>query len=175
MRKILIIDTSILCVYLGVPGKDTCGSDNDKWDKKRVQARFQEEEKQGATFILPLATIIETGNHIAQANSRRYEIAQAFADILVKVADKVIPWGVFETQMDELWNAEQLKQLASEWPTLAAGKISIGDATIKTVAEYYAKTSTTFKIEIFTGDGGLKAYEPPPPQPPTRRSSRRKG
>jgi hypothetical protein len=154
---------------LGVPSKDTCGSDNDKWDQKRVKARFQEEERQGAKFILPLATIIETGNHIAQANSRRYEIAQAFAEILVKVADKVIPWGVFETQVDELWNSEQLKQLASEWPTLASRKISIGDATIKSVAEYYAKTSNTFQIEIFTGDGGLKAYEPATPAPIPRR------
>ncbi len=173
MRKVLIIDTSILCVYFGVPGKETCGFDNDKWDQKRVKARFQEEEKQNAKFILPLATIIETGNHIAQANSRRYEMAQAFADILVKVADGVIPWGVFETQVGELWNTEQLKQLANEWPTLASRKISIGDATIKTVAEYYAKTSSTFQVEIFTGDGGLKAYEPATP-PPTRRSSRKK-
>ncbi|MDZ8237166.1 MAG: hypothetical protein RMZ69_08360 [Nostoc sp. ChiQUE01a] len=173
MRKVLIIDTSILCVYLGVPGKETCGSENDKWDKKRVEDRFQEEEKQGTKFILPIATIIETGNHIAQASSKRYEIAQAFADILVKVADGVIPWGVFETQVGELWNSEQLKQLASEWPILASRKFSIGDATIKTVAEYYAKTSSTFQVEIFTGDGGLKAYEPVSP-PPTRRRSRTK-
>ncbi|MBN3873104.1 hypothetical protein [Nostoc sp. JL33] len=173
MRKVLIIDTSILCVYLGVPGKETCGSDNDKWDKKRVEARFKAEEKQGAKFILPIATIIETGNHIAQAKSRRYEIAQAFADILVKVADGLIPWGVFETQVGELWNSEQLKQLATEWPTLASRKISIGDATIKTVAEYYAKASSTFQVEIFTGDGGLKAYEPATPER-RRRSDRTK-
>ncbi|MBG1265418.1 hypothetical protein [Nostoc sp. WHI] len=169
MRNVLIIDTSILCVYLGVPGKETCGSDNDKWDQKRVKARFQEEEKQSAMFILPLATIIETGNHIAQANSRRYEIAQAFADILVKVADGVIPWEIFTTQVGELWNSEQLKQLAAEWPTLASGKISIGDATIKSVAEYYAKASKTYQVEIFTGDGGLKAYEPA--IPPSKRRS----
>jgi hypothetical protein len=36
MRKILIFDTSILCVYLQVPNKETAGSDYDKWDKKRV-------------------------------------------------------------------------------------------------------------------------------------------
>jgi hypothetical protein len=169
MSKVLIIDTSILCVYLGVPGKETCGYDNDKWDQKRVIERFQVEEKQGTKFILPLATIIETGNHIAQANSRRYEIAQTFADILVKVADGIIPWQVFTTEVEELWTPEQLKQLATEWPSLASRKISIGDATIKTVAEYYAKTSSTLQVEIFTGDGGLKAYEPVSP-PPKRRS-----
>jgi hypothetical protein len=173
MQKVLIIDTSILCVYLQVPGKETCGSDNDKWDNKRVQERFKQEEEQGAKFVLPLATIIETGNHIAQANSRRYETAQAFADILIKVADGVIPWQVFTTEVDELWTSEKLKQLATMWPNLASSKISIGDATIKAVAEYYAKASTTLQVEIFTGDGGLKAYEPATPAP-TRRSSRRK-
>ncbi|MBD2628871.1 hypothetical protein [Trichormus variabilis] len=171
MKKVLIIDTSILCVYLGVPGKETCGDDNDKWDKKRVEIRFQEEEKQGTDFILPLATIIETGNHIAQANSMRYEIAQAFADILVKVADGIIPWAVFTTELDELWSKEKLKELALEWPTLASCNISLGDATIKNVAEFYANTG--FEVEIFTGDKGLKAYEPATP-PLTRRSDRRK-
>ncbi|MHC5726478.1 MAG: hypothetical protein ACYTXY_20565, partial [Nostoc sp.] len=139
----------------------------------RVEARFQAEERQKAKFILPLATIIETGNHIAQAKSRRYEIAQAFAKILVKVADGVIPWEIFTAQVGELWNSEQLKQLATEWPTLASRNISIGDATIKTVAEYYAKTSSTFQVEIFTGDGGLKAYEPAT-LAPKRRSDRTK-
>ena len=49
----------------------------------------------------------------------------------------------------------------------------MGTATIKTVAEYYAKTSSRLIVEIFTGDQGLKAYEPTTP-PPTRRSDRRK-
>ena len=33
MKKVLIIDTSIFCVYLGVPGKETCGSKGNKWNK----------------------------------------------------------------------------------------------------------------------------------------------
>ncbi|MFM7406990.1 MAG: hypothetical protein ACKO3K_10090 [Cuspidothrix sp.] len=169
MKKVLIIDTSILCVYLGVPGKETCGDDNDKWDKKRVDARFLEEEKQGTDFILPLATIIETGNHIAQANSKRYEIAQAFADILIKVAEGIIPWAVFTTELDELWSKEKLKELALEWPVLASRNISLGDATIKNVAQFYAKTGSP--VKIFTGDRELKAYELT--KASTRRSSRK--
>ncbi|HLP91217.1 MAG TPA: hypothetical protein VK184_21885 [Nostocaceae cyanobacterium] len=172
MKKVIIIDTSILCVYLGVPGKETSGSDNDKWDKIKVDAKFLEEEKNNTNFILPLATVIETGNHIAQGALKRYEIAKAFADILVKVADGVIPWAVFSTQVDELWSPEKLKKLALEWPNLAASKISIGDATIKSVAEYYAKTGC--EVEILTGDEGLKAYQPKPPQQiPRRRMKKR--
>ncbi len=36
MIKVLIFDTSILCVWLGVPGKVTCGSKENYWDKAKV-------------------------------------------------------------------------------------------------------------------------------------------
>lgn len=64
MKKVLIIDTSILCVYLGVPGKETCGSESNKWNKIKVDEILKKEEEAKTTFVLPLATIIETGNHI---------------------------------------------------------------------------------------------------------------
>jgi hypothetical protein len=112
MKKVLIIDTSILCVYLGVPGKDTCGTDENKWDKKRVD-EFLKKEEDHAYFVLPLAVIIETGNHIAQANLNRYEMAQALADLMVKAPDATTPWAAF-TEQAEFWDAEGLKKLADE-------------------------------------------------------------
>ena len=75
----------------------------------------------------------------------------------MKAATAEEPWAAFTSQ-SELWSEENLKKLADEWPKLAASKISIGDATIKDVAEFY--TESGFSVEILTGDGGLKAYEP---------------
>lgn len=169
MRKVLIIDTTILCVYLEVPGKDTCGTDNDKWNKERVDQLLRKEEKESTTFVLPLAAIIETGNHITQASLKRYEMAQALAEIMAKAADATTPWAAF-THQSGLWEAEELKKLAAEWSTLAAQKISIGDVTIKTVAEYYSKIGS--QVEILTGDNGLKAYQPITPVPIPRRRRR---
>ena len=37
MKKVLVIDTSILCVWLSIPGFETCGSQEDKWDKPRAR------------------------------------------------------------------------------------------------------------------------------------------
>ena len=168
MRKVLIIDTSILCVWLKVSKMESCGTDNERWDFSRVDKHIQSEIKKKTTLVLPLATLVETGNHIAQAGSKRYETAQALAEIIAAVADETTPWAAF-TDQSSLWDVEGLKKLAAEWPNLANQKISIGDATIKTVAEYYAKMG--FQVEILTGDGGLKAYEPstPPPIPRRRR------
>lgn len=169
MRKVLIIDTSILCVWLDVPGMDTCGPDQDSWDKVRVDQTIQHELDLQTTFVLPLATIIETGNHIAQSSANRYERAQALSELMINSADQVSPWAAFSDQND-LWSIEKIKLLAETWPALASAGTSLGDATIKDVAEYYAQSR--FEVEILTGDAGLKAYEPASPVIQPRRSKR---
>lgn len=152
------MDTSILCVWLKVPYFETCGCDSDRWDYEKVNAKIEEELSASTTFVLPLATIIETGNHIAQSQRDPYNLALLFAELIRKTANSETPWAAFTAQSD-LWSSEKLNELAEKWPELAASRISLGDATIKDVAEYYAEQSST-KVEIFTGDEGLKAYEP---------------
>ena len=170
MKKVLIIDTSILCVWLDVPGMDDCGPDHDKWDKDRVANKIQEEEHARTTFVLPLASIIETGNHISQSSQYRRERGESLADLIRKSANSETPWAAFSEQ-SVLWSAEKLRQLADSWPALASQKLSLGDATIKDVAEYYAQMG--YQVEILTGDSGLKAYEPTEPAEIPRRKQRR--
>lgn len=167
MRKVLIIDTSLFCVWLKVPGMEECGTDNDKWNFQRIENCIQEEIRQGTTLVLPLATLIETGNHIAQARTKRRETAQALAKIMNYAADETSPWAAFGEQF-EVWESEKLKELAAEWPDKAAEKISIGDATIKKVGDFYAKKG--YQVEFLTADEQLKAQEPPPKTQKKRRS-----
>ena len=158
MKKILIMDTSFLCSWLCVPGKETCGPSGDNWDSIRVEKYINEQTENGATIMLPIATIIETGNHISQSTGNRFEVAKKLSAILLKAADQITPWAAFTSQQN-LWTPEELKKLAEEWPELAAQKISIADTTIKKVADFYA-SSGTWDVEILTGDEGLKAYQP---------------
>jgi hypothetical protein len=169
MRRILVIDTSILCVWLQVPGKETCGHENDHWNKQRIDAVLKAEEARGTILVLPLATIIETGNHIAQAKTRRYETARALADLMIAAADERSPWAAFIHQA-EFWSPNGLRSLATRWPDQAKAQLSIGDATIVTVAEYYARMGN--QVEILTGDTGLKQYQPSTPIPVPRRRRR---
>ena len=170
MRKVLILDTSMLCVWLGVPGKETCGPPRDSWDRARVTRLLKKEEREGTTFVLPLASIIETGNHIAQAPRLRYEKAQELGKLMEQAADERSPWAPF-TKQAELWSPEALKRLAREWPQKAAESSSLGDATIAAVAALY--DSLRFRVEILTGDAGLKAQEPAKPRlVPRRRQAR---
>lgn len=166
--RVLIIDTSVLCCLLDIPGKETCGSGKERWDKSRVEALLANE--QGSTLVLPLATIIETGNHIAQARGDRFTLATEFAKYLSAAADGASPWAAF-TEQAVLWGSDQLRELSQIWPRLAAAQTSIGDATIKGVAEFYAKMDCD--VEIVTGDAGLKSYQPASkPLVPRRRGGR---
>lgn len=160
MKKVFIFDTSLLCCLLEVPGKETCGSDGDIWNKSRVEAILKKEVGENDVLVLPLACIIETGNHIAQAGSQRYEKAQKLADLLRKTADNETPWAAF-TDQSVLWSADGLKKLAETWPTLASEKLTIGDVTIKDVADIYSQMG--FDVVILTADRQLKSYTPVKP------------
>lgn len=156
-KRVLILDTSVLCCWLQVPGMEEAGPLHDRWNHKRIDELLNQEQKRRSTFVLPIATLIETGNHIAQARSYRYERASSLANYLLKAADASSPWAAF-TEQSSLWQEDNLRALAASWPQFAAGGTSIGDHTIKDVAEYYVKAG--FIVEILTGDAGLKAHEP---------------
>ena len=170
MKKVIIIDTSILCAFLNVPGKETCGPAGDTWNQQRAETTFADEEDAGTTFVLPLTSIIETGNHISQVRGDRYSYARSLAAIILKTANEETPWAAFSRQ-SSLWSPEKLKILAETWPELASQKISLGDATIKDVAELYQ--GLNFKVEILTADRGLKAWEPEQPREVPRRRQKR--
>lgn len=159
MKKVLIIDTSILCVWLKVRGFESCGGDADNWDYARVNAKIEKEKAEHTTFVLPLAAIIETGNHIAQASGDIKPFLDSFVELIIASADNESPWAAF-TEQSGLWTPENLKALATRWKETAPSKQSIGDAAIVDVANYYANLN--FSVEILTGDAGLKSYEPLP-------------
>lgn len=156
-KRVLIIDTSILCVWLQVPGMESCGKDGDVWNYERVAHKIEEEQKNGTTFVLPLAAIIETGNHITHAQGDVYQYAKNFADMIKDSADNKSPWAAFTAQSD-LWGADGLKALVQRWLDNEPKAQSLGDASIVDVAEYYARMGQ--EVEILTGDSGLKSYEP---------------
>ncbi|WP_287278165.1 MULTISPECIES: hypothetical protein [unclassified Okeania] len=76
-------------------------------------------------------------------------------------ADNQTPWAAFIEQ-SKLWDAENLKDLADEFPDFASRGFALGDATIKRIFDYYVELG--FEVEILTGDKVLKSYEPPKPE-----------
>jgi hypothetical protein len=165
-RRVAIFDTSLFCCWLEVPGRETAGSGTDLWNTERVAFLVESELDKGSMIVLPLATIIETGNHISQAPRLRFETANRLSEQLRKAAQSESPWAAF-TEQSILWEPDQLTLLADQWPALAARKISIADATIKHVADYYARAG--YAVRILTADTALRHYEPPAPTKKPRR------
>ena len=157
MKKVLIFDTSIMCVWLKVPGKDTCKSADNTITFEDINNKVEEEKKCGTTFILPIASIIETGNHIAHVNGDKFTLGEKFANLICDTANSNSPWAAF-TEQSTLWKPENLVALAKRWQKTVITGESLGDTSIVEVAEYYA--SLGFEVEIYTGDKGLKACEP---------------
>jgi hypothetical protein len=165
-RSIAIFDTSLLCCWLNIPGREQAGSERDFWDSERVNLLLEDELQKGSMIVLPLATIIETGNHISQAPRERFEYATAFSIHIKRAALSTSPWAAF-TDQSVLWTPEHMLLLAKDWPALAASKMSLGDATIKYVADYYSEAG--FDVRILTSDEALRAYEPKRPKAKPRR------
>lgn len=156
-QKVVIIDTNVMCVWLQIPGKETAGAEN-YITHDYVKTYIKEETDNGAILVLPLTSIIETGNFIAQVEHNREVVGNRLADKIIEAANGSSPWVAF-SQQGELWEKDALIGLANRWrETVVSEQQSIGDAAIVDIAEYYAAKGV-FDVVIFTGDGGLKNYE----------------
>jgi hypothetical protein len=58
--RVEFIDSSILCNLLDIPGKNESHT--------TVLEEFRARALRGTTFVIPVAAVIETGNHIEQVN-----------------------------------------------------------------------------------------------------------
>ncbi|MBD5356989.1 MAG: hypothetical protein HDR88_08320 [Bacteroides sp.] len=167
-KKVLIVDTSILCVWLKIPGREVI----KKKDKPAIKARIKEEVANNTHIVLPFASIIECGNHITQIkrkDSQKY--VNQFAEFIEKAIDGKEPWDIF-TNQSVLFTKERLKEMVCDWKQLSVTGLSMGDVSIKQVASHY--DSMGYTAEIFTSDEGLKAYQPSPkPNLLTRNHNRR--
>jgi hypothetical protein len=168
-KKLLIIDTSVFCVWLDIPEKNTCKDEFGKTlTSKEIQTKIIDYDKKGYQFVLPMAVIIETGNHIAQIKTQnlRIEKAKQFAEHITKSLDATTPWMAFNNQK-ALFETENLREMIMTWEnevykTQQGQKgISMGDIAILQIKYYFEQN---YEVEIFTGDTGLRYFDYKPVQ-----------
>lgn len=156
MSSVCIIDTSIFLNLLNVPGKSQ--------DKVKVTSDFTEYAQTGVTFILPMATIIETGNHIAQNGDggTRRKTAERFC-----LAVKGAFTGEAPYQPSEFPNSVEILTWLDSYPQHAGASKSVtkqnegtsfGDLSI---IEEFNKCVNKFSMSevfIWSLDSDLAAY-----------------
>lgn len=96
--EIVIVDTTVMLNFLDVPNH------NNKRDL--IDEQFEALVDRGARFILPLATVFQTGDHIADLPDRnnRFRYASALRDQIRKAENKESPW-------DSLHHLESEKEI----------------------------------------------------------------
>lgn len=135
---------------------------NDK--REEVLQSFKEYVELGATFILPMATIVETGNHIAQNGDggTRRRVAETFcAQVEAALTDEA-PYKIsnFPKPTEVLGWLNKFPDAAGQnkAPTKPNEGTSFGDLSIieefnQSVAKY-----SMSEVFIWSLDGDLSSY-----------------
>lgn len=143
-----IVNTSVFCNVLDVPGRNQDRDHATQTLKKYLESDF--------TLLLPLATVYETGNHIAHvADGRlRRNAAENFV-IQVRLALKgKAPWTptpLPDTQVMLSW--------LDEFPDSAMRAVSLADLTIIKEFERQCEFHRARRVFIWSYDSDLSAYD----------------
>ena len=153
MTTFTFVDTSVLCELLQVPGKSS--------PARAAEVRQEADRRYGAgeRFVIPITAVIETGNHIAQADGDRYEAAGRLVGLLQGAVSEQSPWRVLQTRLGQ----EFLTSLCAGDSTgqslqaLAAARVGAGDVAILVERDQLVAGSAATSVVVWTFDEGLAA------------------
>ncbi|MER7130719.1 hypothetical protein [Streptosporangium saharense] len=151
--RVEFVDTSVLCNILDVPGKNQ--------DRESVMRQLREEKRE-CDLILPVTTVIETGNHIAQLPDGR--VRRDRADKLHRLLSLVIagdaPWVLHTVEWGEGFLRSLLAGAGTGVPFSdhVMAKLGLGDLCILTERELYRTRVTNVEVGIWTLDTQLHSH-----------------
>ena len=146
--SICIIDTSVFCNVLRVP--------NRHQNRDQVLDRLESLIEEGATLLLPLATIYETGNHIAQNGDgrERRETAERFAtqvDLALRGENPFTPTDINEE--------EEIRRWLAQFPDYAEREVEFGDMSIVEAFQKQCDRHPSRRVFIWAIDSDLSSYD----------------
>lgn len=152
MAVILIIDTSVFLNVLDVPAFNQ--------HRDAVFAELAEHIKaEGTSLLLPMAAIIEAGNHIAQLvdGRQRRRYAKRFAGQVALALDGTAPWRPIAMP-----DAEAVRAWLPEYPGHAMRGVGMGDLSIIKEWEAACSRHPNHRVRIWSLDGALTVYDRAP-------------
>jgi hypothetical protein len=147
MSAICLIDTSIFLEILEAP--------NMASRRLNILAQLEEKIEQGESLFLPMATIFETGNHIAQNGDGRQR--RGCAEKFVRQVEKALK-GASPFKPISFLTQEQLQQWLSEFPDSAMRGSGIGDLSIIHDFHRVCAQSPLRRVYIWSLDDHLRGY-----------------
>lgn len=151
MGAICLIDTSIFLEILNVPKKAS--------QSELIFQELKEKIEAGESLFLPMATILETGNHIAQngdGNQRR-TCAEKFVNQVTQALEGKSPF----TPISFL-KKEDLQGWLKEFPDEAMQRRGLGDLSIINDWQKICDQNPVRRVYIWSLDKHLKGYNQTP-------------
>jgi hypothetical protein len=148
MSCVRIVDTSVFCNLLEVPG---CAQDRD-----RAFAELRAALDAGDSLLLPIATVLETGNHIAQSSDGRMrrQAAERFAEQVRLALEGATPFSP-----TPLPDAQAIATWIGTFPDRAMEGLGFGDLSIIQVFEAQCELNRARRVLIWAYDAHLSAYD----------------
>lgn len=150
MREVVLIDTSVLCHPLNVPGKGDRHAE--------VREEFVGLHRAGVTLIVPMTAVIETGNHVAQNGNGtlRRRTAMAFENLILKALRNEMPLQLYP------FDPARLEGLLANYTNWAVNEVGLGDQTIIDAWTDVQTKLPTCRVRIWSFDGDLGGYDTHP-------------
>jgi hypothetical protein len=151
MTAVCLIDTSVFVEVLNVPVKAN--------QHTAIVAALAQKVHDRESLFLPMATILETGNHIGQNGdgAARRACAQRFVDMVSSALDGQLPLMPIN-----FLEAYDLRAWLSEFPNHANRGSGLGDLSIVHDWQRLCQQNQARRVYIWSLDGHLAAYDRPP-------------
>lgn len=148
MSAIVLVDTSILLNVVDVPGRNQQRVNVFKELAKRI-------EDEDHLFI-PMAAIVETGNHIAHIDDGglRRQAAGRFVTAVSDALNDVAPWKPLNFP-----NHADLSTWLVHFPDCAMRQVGMGDLSIQTEWRALCGKYAMSRVLIWSVDRDLKGFD----------------
>ena len=145
---IVIVDTGIFLNLLNVPAYNQHSGATRKRFEEFVEAR--------ADFELPIATVIESGNHVARLpkGGARRRFAEIFSRLVQRALRAESPWT-----LTPIPNEAQLAEWLAGFPDEAMRGLSLGDLSIVKAWETACRHRPFRRVRIWSLDAGLQGHD----------------
>jgi hypothetical protein len=150
MSAVCLIDTTIFAEILNIPGMTS--------RRDEIFESLQQKIAANESLFLPMATIFETGNHIAQNGdgTQRRKCAELFVEQVQKALDGTIPFTPLSFP-----TSEDMQKWLADFPDSAMRKSGIGDLSI--IHEWNRQCALNHgrRVYIWSLDEHLSGHDQP--------------
>ena len=149
MSRIVLLDTSVLLNVLDVPGRSQ--------HRDAILSELELLIDSVAHLFIPMAAIIETGNHIAHMDGDgrvRRQVAERFVELMRAALNDEAPWKPINFPSDT-----HVLAWLGEFPDSAMRRIGMGDLSIRKEWEQLRARYPMSRVTVWSVDGDLAGLD----------------